>query len=413
MQPEKEVRTDGRRLVIGYDGGCFTCSDLAERVEGRLKGRIEVRNLRDSQVQEWHRVALGENVPLAPTLFEMKGKEVRAWTGWKLGANLSRFLGPVATWRVMQELGEVGAPDEVEVPATGSGMSRGQFLKGVSGAAAAATVLTGNIVFSSAALSQTSSTGTAQQQSLVRGIVRNSRQMANLEAQQKFVLGNPPSGGKYWFHLGTAPIEVSGRYAAISVDSVAGKRSVVAVFVVNLSQKNLRFCRFVVCTSGSRQGQAKTRLWDDARQANYNHEVIWGENYVIVDNRITTYEKLVKEQRERDSQAQSIASTSRGLQSVGNCSDAEFYSIAESRYRSYRVSTTLGCRRLDKAVDAGRSIAPPLRIIAPFNPVSPLCRFFFTEGKLRAIARSDAADQCAGRTNVIAATPQPPRYYCS
>lgn len=63
-----------------------------------------------------------------------------------MGARLSRALGPVATWRVMQALGEANAELELADSAAArafSGLSRGQFLKGVGGAAVAFSVLSG------------------------------------------------------------------------------------------------------------------------------------------------------------------------------------------------------------------------------------------------------------------------------
>ncbi len=62
----------GKRLVLGFDGGCSACGELARRIEERLAGRLEVRNLREPLVQEWRKKALGEDLPLAPTLFEVK-----------------------------------------------------------------------------------------------------------------------------------------------------------------------------------------------------------------------------------------------------------------------------------------------------------------------------------------------------
>jgi hypothetical protein len=145
---------NARRLVLGFDAGCMTCSGIAERIKERVGDKIEVRGLREPQVMEWRKQALGEDAPIAPTLFEVKGFEVRAWTGVQMGLALSRALGPVATWRVMQALGEVGVVPKVEqsaiverLPGKAAdavvGMSRGQFIKGVGGAAVAMSVLGG------------------------------------------------------------------------------------------------------------------------------------------------------------------------------------------------------------------------------------------------------------------------------
>lgn len=141
----------GKRLVLGFDGGCSACGELARRIEERLAGRLEVCNLREPLIQEWCKKALGEDLPLTPTLFEVRGQEVvRAWTGWRLGANLGRFLGPADTWRVMQALGEVeGYTAGTEGSSAGyTGafgdrlrLTRGQFLKGMGGAAVAMSAL--------------------------------------------------------------------------------------------------------------------------------------------------------------------------------------------------------------------------------------------------------------------------------
>lgn len=155
--------TKGRRLVLGFDGGCSSCLDLARRVEGAVGEKLEVQNLRVPELQAWRKEALGEDAPWAPTLFEVKGgKVLRAWIGWRMGLALTRFLGLRDTWKVMQALGEMNAAPEPDangslVARAAGGMSRGQFLKGVGGAAVAMSVLstTGNFVSSASASSTT------------------------------------------------------------------------------------------------------------------------------------------------------------------------------------------------------------------------------------------------------------------
>lgn len=151
MQKPTRKQASDTRLVLGYDGGCSACGELARRIADQLSGRLEVRNLLDPRVEEWRKKTLGANTPLTPTLFEVrKGRDqqevVRAWTGWRLGANLGRFLGPANTWRVMQALGEVsetgGRTAGPVVATTGRlHLTRGQFLKGVGGTAVAMSVL--------------------------------------------------------------------------------------------------------------------------------------------------------------------------------------------------------------------------------------------------------------------------------
>jgi hypothetical protein len=141
---EKDGKT--RRLVLGFDAGCMTCSELARRIEERVGNKIEVLSLNDPAMDHWRREAFGGDAPWAPTLVEVDHGKVRAWTGVRMGARLSRVLGPVATWRMMQVLGEANADlhlaDSVAARAT-SGLTRGQFLKGVGGAAVAISVLGG------------------------------------------------------------------------------------------------------------------------------------------------------------------------------------------------------------------------------------------------------------------------------
>lgn len=132
-----------RKLVLGFDAGCLTCSYLARRIGERVGGKLEVRSLHDPQVEKWRKEALGDGAPWTPTLFEVRGARAEAWTGWRMGINLSRLLGPVATWRIMQILGEVKAASNTGTPGSepSAGMSRGRFIKGVAGAAVAASLL--------------------------------------------------------------------------------------------------------------------------------------------------------------------------------------------------------------------------------------------------------------------------------
>ncbi len=146
MEETNTRNGDGRRLVLGFDAGCVTCSELARGIEERVGDKVEIRSLYDPQMEHWREQALGKDAGWAPTLVELNGGPVRAWTGVRMGARLSRVLGPVATWRVMQELGEANTDlelaDSAAVRAV-SGLSRGQFLKGVGGAAVALSILSG------------------------------------------------------------------------------------------------------------------------------------------------------------------------------------------------------------------------------------------------------------------------------
>lgn len=43
----ERTRDERRRLVLGFDAGCMTCSGLAEKIQDRVGDRIEVRSLND------------------------------------------------------------------------------------------------------------------------------------------------------------------------------------------------------------------------------------------------------------------------------------------------------------------------------------------------------------------------------
>ncbi|MBX6765274.1 MAG: hypothetical protein IRY88_16630 [Rubrobacteraceae bacterium] len=129
----------GRRLVLGYDAGCAAYGALARRIEEAVGERLEVRSLYDPQVDHWREQVLGKDAPWAPTLVEAGNNgEVRGWTGLRMVIMLSRSLGLSDTWKIMRILGDMGAACEGSDLSTGrgvDGMSRGQFLRGLGGAA--------------------------------------------------------------------------------------------------------------------------------------------------------------------------------------------------------------------------------------------------------------------------------------
>lgn len=220
-------------MVLGFDAGCATCSDLAEQVEEAVGEKLEVRSLHDPRVKHWRRQALGEDAPWAPTLIEVGvGGEVKAWTGLRMGARLSRRLGPAATWRVIRVLGQVGMTSRVGVPSaattTVGGLSRGQFLKSLGGAAVALSVLSGVGPFAASAGAQEVSSGTPAQRERAKQIVRSSEQLRALTGRAE----KP-------FDFGRAEVAFGGDgdLAAVSVPAVSeNKTGIVATFLLNLQE---------------------------------------------------------------------------------------------------------------------------------------------------------------------------------
>lgn len=182
LEPSETIsRNLGDRLLLGFDAGCTTCSDLASRVGKVVGDKLEIRSLHDPQVDRWRKQVLGENAPWAPTLVEVKDGKVGAWTGIRIGAHLGRVLGPVTAWRVMQALGEVGVARKTEGYRAGElvEISRSRFLKAMGGAAVAFSALSGFAFFTSAATAReipSVSEGTPEQRRWAQRTVRSSRE---------------------------------------------------------------------------------------------------------------------------------------------------------------------------------------------------------------------------------------------
>ena len=153
MEGTNTQSVGGPRLVLGFDAGCMTCGGLAKSIDEAVGDRLEVRSLSDPTMERWRRETFGEDAPWAPTLVEIDGSMVRAWTGVRMGAHLARRLGPAATWRVAKILGEIKESKGTD-NSTYAGISRSQFLKGVGGAVVGVSVLSGTGSFAAAAAAQ-------------------------------------------------------------------------------------------------------------------------------------------------------------------------------------------------------------------------------------------------------------------
>jgi hypothetical protein len=216
----------------------------------------------------------------------------------KMGLALSRRLGPKDTWRVMQTLGELGAAPRLQnssvleaLPVRTQeavvGISRGQFLKGVGGAAVAASVLSSGALFPSVATAQTITSGTTEQRTLARSIVRNSRPFQALQEQQAKLGSN--------FDLSTAPVRVTlidGKYRATVITNAPHQRvGATATFFLDLTERRLRSYRHIMrgnkpdATHGVRTTLTKYR--DGLFVGKYYRTIFVGDKYVVTsDNRL-------------------------------------------------------------------------------------------------------------------------------
>ena len=75
----------GRRLVLGFDTECMTCSGLAKDIDEAIGGRLEVRSPSDSTMEHWRRCVFGEDAP---------GRQ-----SWLRSAVATFRHGPVGGWR--------------------------------------------------------------------------------------------------------------------------------------------------------------------------------------------------------------------------------------------------------------------------------------------------------------------------
>lgn len=45
------AQANGRKLVLGFNAGCMTCSGLSKKIEEAVGDRLEVRSLHEPQVE--------------------------------------------------------------------------------------------------------------------------------------------------------------------------------------------------------------------------------------------------------------------------------------------------------------------------------------------------------------------------
>lgn len=104
----------GTEWVLGFDGGCGDCNDLAWRIVALAEGRVTAQSLNSSQVSAWREKAFGADAPWAPTLFAVEPDGVRAWIGPRLALRLAQLVGPAATLSVLQTLRDLNAAHQLD-----------------------------------------------------------------------------------------------------------------------------------------------------------------------------------------------------------------------------------------------------------------------------------------------------------
>jgi hypothetical protein len=141
-----------------------------------------------------------------------------------MGINLGRFLGPVATWRIVQTLGEASAILRVEETpgAKGlTGLTRAQFLRATGGAAVAMSILSvpGTALLPSLAQAQTCTgswtNGTSSQWSQAKRIVEESQQYNLLQEEYRRLINSPTASIDV--QRSSMSFDSHGNYASVGV----------------------------------------------------------------------------------------------------------------------------------------------------------------------------------------------------
>ena len=111
-----------------FDSGCSQCTEIARAVEQAAQGGLEARSLRDPTMQR----LLAQARPhwrWQPTLLEVEGERVRAFTGLALGLRLATGLGLRRAGRLAKLVGRLSAPPASAKGTAGGDWRRRRFLR--------------------------------------------------------------------------------------------------------------------------------------------------------------------------------------------------------------------------------------------------------------------------------------------
>lgn len=318
MSVESKSLPNEKRLILGFDAGCMACSDLAKQIEKAVNEKLEIRSLYDPQMKHWRSQAIGEDAPWAPTLIEIENGKVRAWTGMQMAAHLSFSLGLTGTWRVLRVLGAsqaAGGTDESSANSPATSVTRGQLLKGgLAGAVVGVGALSGSSLLTSRAdaaekepgtalVNQPVSAGASDKQNRAKSIVRASSAYKKLTAEQKRAVGNSGATYENSLDLDQAIVNVYKEYASVVVSSLNSKRSVIATFIVDLSNEVLGNVRTVEVTPVSGGQKAQVVIQENFQDLKKFGRMIFGQDHMIENGNRMSYRQCFNElERVKDKQ---------------------------------------------------------------------------------------------------------------
>jgi hypothetical protein len=209
----------------------------------------------------------------------------------------------------MWVLGEVSEDLEAEhLPAGGAvtGLTRGQFLNGIGGAAIAVSMLSSDVLFSSVAEARTRShksslkNSTSEQRKLAESIVQDFKQFKNLAKRQAHI------GASFDFeHAITKVARKSSNLAFVGVGSGHSERGIIALFSVDLKRKDVFFYRHQEFFPNG-EGSVRVDSYNDGQPASRYFRLIVYKKYVVTeDGRKLTHRQFRKEAKGRSDSKQS------------------------------------------------------------------------------------------------------------
>ena len=116
-----------------FNPGCTLCTQVTQAVEREADGWLSGRSLHDPQMQMLLKKAR-PNARWEPTLLEVNGEQVRAFTGVALELQLALGLGPQRCWQILRLI------DQAALSRNNAESARRTFLKGAAGVLAGVAI---------------------------------------------------------------------------------------------------------------------------------------------------------------------------------------------------------------------------------------------------------------------------------
>ncbi len=97
-----------QRYIL-YDSGCAQCDDLSAKLEKESGGALTAVSLYAPEAKQWLDRAR-PNWKFEPTLVQVDGERVRAYTGLSMRAHMLTFLNPLQLLKIARVVQQAGVP---------------------------------------------------------------------------------------------------------------------------------------------------------------------------------------------------------------------------------------------------------------------------------------------------------------